>query len=257
MSHEDFEPLRIRPYVTLPDPEPDPADDVVGAAYPTVPIAAAPVLEAEAAGPPDPPRPPGRRRRPFTVIAGGVAAVAALGTVAFAGGLFSADDTVRDQALPDTASSTPDDPVPPPAAPPSAASATPSAAPPAARPPRPVTPSAPAAPAPRASASPTAAASPSPSAPTARATAEISSPATRAPSAAVLQLGDSGPGVVELQQRMNQVYVYRAAPDGRYDADVEDAVRQYQSWLDIRSDPPGVYGPETRQALEATTQEPR
>lgn len=254
MSHEEFDPLRIRPYVRLPDPEPDPADEVVGAAYTTAPLPAVTVSEPAAA--PAPPPPPPRRRRPFTVIGGGVAAVAVLGTAAFAGGLFSAGDSVRDKSLPAPATSAPDEPVPSPAT--SSASATPSASPSTARPSRSAASSASPSPTPSLHAPATAAApTPSRSTVTARATAEAGQPGARSSDAPVLRRGDSGPGVVELQQRMNQVYVYREAPDGQYDQDVEDAVRRYQSWTGIRSDPPGVYGPETRRSLEAATHTPR
>ncbi|MEV8564456.1 peptidoglycan-binding protein [Streptomyces sp. NPDC051322] len=258
VSHEECDPLRVRPYVQLPDPVPDPADDVVGASYTTMPLPAVRAGEpaAEPVGEPGARAPSSqRRRRPFAVLAGGVGVVTVLGAVAFAAGLFSAHGSAQDRALPDTASTAPDEPLPSPVVP--SASATPSAAPSTARPSRSASPSAhPSAPRPSATATASAVASPSHST-TARATAEVSEPGSQAPTDGVLRRGDSGPGVVDLQQRMNQVYVYRGPPDGLFDQDVEEAVRRYQSWMGIRDDPPGVYGPATRRALEAATRQHR
>ncbi|MCX4551377.1 peptidoglycan-binding protein [Streptomyces sp. NBC_01500] len=272
LSHEDFDPLRIRPYVQLPDPEPDPADDVVGAAYPTEPVKPAEppvmpmptvptvplqVVRLPVGGPGPEPSP---RRKPFAVLAGGVAALAVLGGAAFAAGLFQGGGSVQDHALPDTVTSAPDLPARPSAVPsPSAPSAPPSGprataavrpSPTAARsgPPPSATPagSAPAV-APSAPAQP-----PSP----VRATTPAPHPESAPPDAPVLRAGDSGPEVVELQQRLTQLYVYRDTADGRFDQQVTDAVREYQSWMSIHSDPPGVYGPATRRALEAMTRQP-
>jgi len=61
---------------------------------------------------------------------------------------------------------------------------------------------------------------------------------------------------VELQKRLQEAWVYQGPANGRYDSKVENAVSQYQSWMNIQGDPSGVYGPETRRALEASTQEP-
>ncbi|MEV6795597.1 peptidoglycan-binding protein [Streptomyces sp. NPDC051320] len=259
LSHEEFDPLRVRPYVQLPDPVPDPADDVVGAAYTTLPIPAVRAEEpaAEPAGQPGARAPSSsqRRRRPFAVFAGGAGVVAVLGAAAFAAGLFSADDSAQDRALPDTASTAPDEPLPSPVMP--SASATPSATPSTARPSPSASPSVhPSTPHPSATATASAVSSPSPSI-TARVTAEVSEPSSPAPAHGVLRRGDSGPGVVNLQQRMNQVYVYRGPADGLFDQDVEEAVGRYQSWMGIQDDPPGVYGPATRRALEAATQQSR
>lgn len=324
VSHEDFDPLRVRPYVRLPDPPPDPLDDVVGAAYPTAPAAAVRVTGAGAGagavepgavgeqpgrGPagqqpepePEPvrtgpvetapvetgpvetapspldpvgePEPSARRRRPFTVIAGGVAAVAVLGGAAFAAGLFSPDGPAEDQALPDVMTSAPDTPVQPP---PPSTSASVSASPSGTADSRPTAPSS-AAGQPKPS-TPTGTRSGQPSAGTGAATASApDAPAAQpsqapppapsgtpdagqhhpaAPSAAVLRQGDSGPGVVELQQRLAQLTLYRGRADGRYDGDVADAVRTFQSWMGVEGDPPGVYGAPTRRALESMTRQP-
>ncbi|WP_405781139.1 peptidoglycan-binding protein [Streptomyces sp. NBC_00859] len=272
-EHEEFDPLRIRPYVRLPDPPPDPADDVVGAAYPTVPLAAVRVTEPGAGrgaepdtvtGPGGTPEPPAGRRRPFTVIAGGVAAVAVLGGAAFAAGLFSPQGPPRDEALPDVVTSAPHIPAGP-SAPPSA-SATPRSRTGTAS-----TPTTPALPAPSATGTPSGGPSPTATSGQASATAPTPSrspapgsdgtagarpPRSVAPPAAVLRQGDSGPDVVELQQRLTQLYLYRDPADGLFDQDVVEAVRTYQSWMGLKDDPPGVYGTRTRRALEATTRQP-
>ncbi|MGK5500520.1 peptidoglycan-binding protein, partial [Streptomyces sp. URMC 125] len=42
--------------------------------------------------------------------------------------------------------------------------------------------------------------------------------------------------------------------DGRYDDEVRDGVARFQEWYGVRGDPEGVYGPNTRRALEGATQ---
>ncbi|MFK8912655.1 peptidoglycan-binding protein, partial [Streptomyces sp. YS-3] len=71
--------------------------------------------------------------------------------------------------------------------------------------------------------------------------------------APVLRRGDSGPEVAELQDRLAQLTIYNGRIDGRFNSKTENAVRTYQSYMGLESDPPGVYGPETRRALEAQT----
>ncbi|MFJ8659177.1 peptidoglycan-binding protein [Streptomyces sp. NPDC093795] len=70
---------------------------------------------------------------------------------------------------------------------------------------------------------------------------------------ATLSVGSTGPEVRELQRRLSAVYAYRGRIDGKYDDDVREAVAEYQDWKYIRSDPEGVYGPDTRRALEGET----
>ncbi|MFD8543851.1 peptidoglycan-binding protein [Streptomyces sp. NPDC059649] len=72
----------------------------------------------------------------------------------------------------------------------------------------------------------------------------------------VLREGSSGPEVTELQGRLRQLALYLGAEDGRYDADVRNAVSRYQRTYGVTGDPDGVYGPRTRQSLEARTREP-
>ncbi|WP_018087985.1 peptidoglycan-binding domain-containing protein [Streptomyces sp. FxanaC1] len=133
-------------------------------------------------------------------------------------------------------------------------------------------PSGPASPTPARSASPDATApeatmrpyrtpAPRPPAPT-RASGSVSdAPATHAPSAPptgplVLREGAGGPEVRELQGRLRQVAVYPGPDDGRYDADVRDAVSRYQRAYGVAGDPDGVYGAVTRASLESRTHEP-
>ncbi|MER6617612.1 peptidoglycan-binding protein [Streptomyces xantholiticus] len=213
-------------------------------------------LELYVADPGAQPRP---RRRGFAGIAVGAAALAVAGTAAFAGGLFSGGDE-RDRALPpDTRSSAP------------SASAVPDAPAESVSP----TGSASAAPSESASASPSTSPSPSPSratpsaapgaadapaapsAPpsTAQATGTVSeAPSQRPGGGGTLRRGDSGPAVAELQSRLRQLGLYpHDEADGRFDEDVEQAVKLYQWDRGIDRDPLGVYGPHTRRALEAET----
>ncbi|CAL9345713.1 peptidoglycan-binding domain-containing protein [Streptomyces sp. Tu 3180] len=83
-------------------------------------------------------------------------------------------------------------------------------------------------------------------------------PARPSPSPAlpgVLREGDAGPEVAELQERLLRVPdVYRrGTTDGRYDATVSEAVARFQLWYGVRGDETGVYGDDTRLALESRT----
>ncbi|KFG75765.1 hypothetical protein FM21_06525 [Streptomyces mutabilis] len=71
-----------------------------------------------------------------------------------------------------------------------------------------------------------------------------------------LHRGDQGSEVVELQQRLTQLYLYNGDIDGDYDHQVEDSVRTYQWTRGVRSDELGVYGQDTRRMLESETREP-
>ncbi|WP_097982117.1 peptidoglycan-binding domain-containing protein [Streptomyces sp. f150] len=314
---EDFDPLRIRPYVTLTEqagaPSRTPEDaqpgtwageasgaerrgsDVPGAAA-TTPLFlggdgpdagtgpatgagpgagtatgayAAPAGSGDhnrrrrtaAASPafaPDPVQP--RRRRPFGALAVGTAVAAVVGTAAFAGGLFGGDDS-GDEALPEATTSVPDTDGEPAAsvAPSPSASAAPSRTPsrsaaPSASPSASASPTKSREPSPTATASapPTASASPTPegggaptSSPTAAPPAEFAGPSLRP--------GDRGPEVGVLQNRLREVWLYSGPSDQNYSERVENAVAVYQSYKAIQGDPMGVYGPNTRRALEAET----
>ncbi|MCF3130030.1 peptidoglycan-binding domain-containing protein [Streptomyces olivochromogenes] len=73
--------------------------------------------------------------------------------------------------------------------------------------------------------------------------------------AGTLREGNTGPEVVELQQRLLRVPdVYRdGSTDGRYDATLTEAVARYQLWYGISGDETGVYGDDTRRSLESRT----
>ncbi|WP_405897550.1 peptidoglycan-binding protein [Streptomyces sp. NBC_00727] len=277
---EDFDPLRIRPYVTL-------GGDTVTAA-PTTPPPGAPHVygpEGDAAttmplflDPADPPPTDAalllngpdpvtpRRRRPFAAVIAGAAVVTVVGTAAFVGGLFNGDgngEADLDQALPSTVASLPDESEPSPSTTPSA-SASPS---------RSASPSATASASASRSASPPASTSASPSASASRsatastspsATAESSDPAEGlAPPQATpdetgtLRRGDHGPEVAELQRRLKdpRVGTFFGPIDSDYTDRVEQAVHVFQSWWNVTGDPDGAYGPNTRRRLEEATPE--
>ncbi|WP_338676377.1 peptidoglycan-binding domain-containing protein [Streptomyces sp. SCSIO 30461] len=267
---EDFDPLRIRPYVTLPTPPgADPGHAPPGR-FRTQEIPeiqeishgheyAYEIPAPGAASPAAPPREPARRRGPGVLIAA-AAAAAALGTgAAFAGGLFSGDKGGTDQALPDIetvepflsaapkapSSGTPSASKKPgasPSASPSARTSSPSASASAD-----VSPSVSASRASGASASPSGTAFPSP----------LVSRSPAAPTTtAALRRGDSGSEVVELQERLAQFGLYDGPSHGRFDGHVEWAVAYFQAIRGITDDSQGVYGPVTRKALEAETQYP-
>lgn len=206
-----------------------------------------------------------RRRRRIVVAAAAVAASAlAAGAVAVTGQMVN-EDKGSDLTLPDQTTSVPD--VKLPAELPTAAS---HAAPPATRfPPAPPATSTP-------GASPSASASPSATTATATATGSVGSPSpsatpsgspsttppvTSSPPPAptapatplVLQLGDTGPAVADLQRRLAQVWAYHGRDTGTFDRRTEDAVTTFQVWYGVHGDPSGVYGPNTRAALERAT----
>ncbi|WGD38909.1 peptidoglycan-binding domain-containing protein [Streptomyces cathayae] len=70
-----------------------------------------------------------------------------------------------------------------------------------------------------------------------------------------LSEGDAGPEVTELQERLLRIPdVYRdGATSGRYDATLTAAVARFQLWYGIQGDETGVYGDDTRLALESRT----
>ncbi|MGW1807316.1 peptidoglycan-binding protein [Streptomyces sp. NPDC002078] len=99
---------------------------------------------------------------------------------------------------------------------------------------------------PATSPAPTPTASPAPTAATA---------ATDPDGPGTLRLGDTGPGVTELQERLLRIPdVYRdGSTSGTYDADLTAAVARFQLWYGISGDETGVYGNDTRRALESRT----
>ncbi|MCB5164908.1 peptidoglycan-binding protein [Streptomyces bambusae] len=71
-----------------------------------------------------------------------------------------------------------------------------------------------------------------------------------------LRRGDDGSEVRELQIRLNEMAHYWGPMNGRYTRSVERAVADFQDWANVTGDPRGVYGPATREALEALSHEP-
>ncbi len=275
---EDFDPLRIRPYVTLPEPAagPEPhAPRLLGVVQPVVqppsepweagdpaetmrlfsePVAAAAVVGGDGR--------PGRRRRRSLVpsVAVGVAAVAAIGVSAFAVGVFS-DRPDVELSMPDTRTSAPVVPSQPdgspsaPGSPSSSVSASASARESASPSPS-ASASAPASPTPSASTSAPKPATESASRPTASQSTPEEPAQSRVAGPPVLSYGDEGAEVVELQRRLAQFQLYDGPDNGRYGRRVENGVAEFQMYAGVEEDPEGVYGPETRSALESLTHEP-
>lgn len=268
---EDFDPVRIRPYVELGDPsatdpsaterteaeapretrEPTGPDTLSGAAGSTTsaPLAEEADRPAQNTGAEARPR---RRRRTTLVVTGAGTALAVLVTGAFLGGLFSYDSPSRGGSRSDgvrapVPEGSADAPVSPSTSSPSATSARPSAS----SSPSPRTTPAGDPTAPTRSATQTG--PPSAPAPSATGTARPSDPAPQDP---VLRFGDRGPEVTELQLRLRQIGYYDGDIDGDFDGEVENAVRGYQLTRVILADESGVYGEATRASLESETQEP-
>ncbi|MFD9886750.1 peptidoglycan-binding protein [Streptomyces alboflavus] len=249
---EDFDPIRIRPYVTLPEPS-APLPALSSAPLPPQLPPAAEATPAEAATRQE--RSARRGRGALFAGAGLVVAAAAV----FTGGVMSGDagdgaggdgGGGRDRALPDLADDTPhrtsEEPAPrnapraapAPSTPRSTPTRTPSATAPRSVPVR---------------KSPT----PTPSRTTVRATGSVGPPPSRAPAPApTLHSGDRGAEVAELQLRLRQLYLYIGPTDGHYTPPVTDAVSRYQWARGIRTDPQGTYGPATRRSLESETDSP-
>ncbi|GAA0666834.1 peptidoglycan-binding domain-containing protein [Streptomyces thermocarboxydovorans] len=291
---EDFDPLRIRPYVELDGrPAADTPDEEAGAsgtpADATMPLRAVPPETtalptplAPAAGRPSPddldlfettpppgePAPvspddaaPPRRRRGATLLAAAGTVVAVVGAAGWASGLFSYEPPSRDESLPDeTRASVPDvtpsevSPAPGSGAPSASPSSSPSGSP---------------------SASASTSGSPSPSAssatPSPSRTSQSARPSTSAAEPAetaqeddgarreapppVLRRGDRGEEVAELQSRLAQLHLYNDEIHGNFNRRTEEALRTYQ-WSRGLRDELGVYSPETRKLLESETREP-
>ncbi|TXS54956.1 peptidoglycan-binding domain-containing protein [Streptomyces sp. t39] len=219
-----------------------------------------PVTGRDAAAPAAGPARRSRRRGAAALAA--VAAFAVAGTAAYASGLFDGDDGRDRVSMPDRENGPsfalgPDAPLEPPKptgspsaspsrtakpSPSASASASPSASASATR-------SAPATSAPAAPPAPT---------PTAQVTGTVSEePSDDAPG--TLRLGDTGSDVRELQLRLQEIWLYSRdwQTDGVFDTNLENSVKVYQWDRGIKGDPLGVYGPQTRRALEAETREPR
>ncbi|MFF4797141.1 peptidoglycan-binding domain-containing protein [Streptomyces sp. NPDC001351] len=270
---EDFDPLRIRPYVELEGAESEPvAPPPAPAVEATMPLRAVgaeppgagdlrlfegagtegaeePYDEDDATG-------RGRRRRRIVLLGVGGAVVAVMTAAGMASGLFSYEAPTRDTALPDDVrASVPD-------VSPSSESASPSKnatsvrpAPPA--PVRSASPSlSPSPSATSASPSPSRSAEPARTPQSATASASIGASDSRPSAPPVLRRGSEGPEVVELELRLTQLGLYTGEPGGHYDEGVEDAVSRYQWARGITEDELGVYGAATRARLESETTQP-
>ncbi|WDV56410.1 peptidoglycan-binding domain-containing protein [Streptomyces coeruleorubidus] len=96
--------------------------------------------------------------------------------------------------------------------------------------------------------------------PAPRPTTSAAAPAPTPPAAdpdgpGTLREGATGPEVTELQERLLRIPdVYRdGSTSGRYDPTLTAAVARFQLWYGIRGDETGVYGNDTRLALESRT----
>nr|WP_119590338.1 peptidoglycan-binding domain-containing protein [Streptomyces scabiei] len=269
---EDFDPVRIRPFVNVGEDGP-PRDPSADGDTPQPPTPAEPhrarttpsdepSLDHEALpddepsgddGPPTGPARGGRSRRRVLLAAGaGTAAAAVLVTAGIIGGVFSYEAPSRDGSGPgDIRADLPQ----------AAAGTAPSS-------------TAPSATASSASPSPSESTSPEATPTESRATPTGSGSPSRTPSGSdasvtgapaqppsdttppVLGLGDRGAEVTELQLRLNEVGFYNGDADGEYDREVQSAVRGYQLTRVLLEDESGVYGEATRASLESETAEP-
>ncbi|MBW8818358.1 MAG: peptidoglycan-binding protein [Streptomyces sp.] len=256
---EDFDPVRIRPFVEVGEEPADPADEpeTAGLTRDLSEIASAgtdaereplrqPVEEPAADSTPN------RRRRRTVIVAGAGAAAAVLVTGGFVGGFLTYDGPSRDGSVAGGVRAGVPEPQPSSSGPsvtassPAATSAQPSRSPSS-------SPSADAGD----SASPTGTATPTGTPSSAAATATVApGPTASSGRPPVLSLGDQGSEVVELQLRLRQVGMYGGEADGDFDQQVQSAVRSYQVSRFVLQDESGVYGKATRAALESETSEP-
>ncbi|NED83769.1 peptidoglycan-binding protein, partial [Streptomyces sp. SID11233] len=210
-------------------------------------------------------------RSPFAALAAGAAVAAVVGTAAFVGGLFNGDsngDVDLDPVLPSTVASLPEESAAPSPSTTASASTSPSRTAPAS----PSTSAGASASAsasgsgsPSASTSASASASTGPSAPATASSpvstgdaadtdgSEPAAPPALSEEGGTLRRGDHGPEVAELQRRLQEIGLFMSTADADYTDRVEDAVHRYQRYMYIHGDDDGVYGPNTRRALEAIT----
>ncbi|MET7472818.1 peptidoglycan-binding domain-containing protein [Streptomyces sp. NPDC005648] len=278
---EDFDPLRIRPYVELEGS----AEGVLeGAADETMPLRAVPghlgatpaidddlptrelrlseasmgpaALEALEAHDGAGASRPSRRRRGTVLLGAGGALVAVVAAAGLASGMFSYQTPTRNTALPhDVRASVPDASTSPASPSPSLAATSPlPAAPPPSVRPHPSLPPSPSAsgPAP----SPSRSTAPTTAPPTATATGTVTAGQDRQSQPPVLRRGDSGPEVTELELRLTQLGLYTRQASGQYNEGVEDAVTRYQQARGLQVPELGVYDLETRAHLESETTQP-
>ncbi|WP_329438998.1 peptidoglycan-binding domain-containing protein [Streptomyces canus] len=255
---EDFDPVRIRPFVEVGEEPADPA----GEPEPTgltsdlselteAGTEAEQELRQSAEEPPADSAPDRRRRRTVIVAAAGAAA-AVLVAGGFVGGFFTYDGPSRDGSVAGGVRAGVPESQPSSSAP-SVTASSPTATSTQSSPPPSASPSAEAGD----SASPTGTATPTGIPSSAAATATVApGPSASSGLPPVLGLGDQGPEVVELQLRLRQVGMYDGEADGDFDQQVQSAVRTYQVARFVLQDESGVYGKATRASLESETSEP-
>ncbi|MCM1973379.1 peptidoglycan-binding protein [Streptomyces sp. G1] len=269
---EDFNPLRIRPYVDLEghgeEPSGDPEATMALRAQAPPPTPDLSLFEPSThprhhpEHHPDPAHPTGNRRRGRRLLIGTAAAsVAVLAAAGMASGLFNYETPTRETSLPDpvrasvpegtpetTQKSNPKDATPTPTQTSASPSATESESP--SPTPSDSTTS------PSGSPSPTTT-EPSPTPTPAKASEEPpAEQPTAQPGGPVLRRGDKGPEVVELQLRLRQLYLYNDEINGNFNWRVENALMNYQWSRGVGRESLGVYTAETRAALESETTEP-
>ncbi|MEU0941496.1 peptidoglycan-binding domain-containing protein [Streptomyces canus] len=255
---EDFDPVRIRPFVEVGEEPADPAGESelpcgagglvdvtlvgtdAGQESFEQPVVASPADIA-----------PERRRR-TVLLAGTGAAVAVLVTGGFVGGLFTYDPPSRDGSVAGgVRAGVPE--APPSSSGPSVTASSPTASSAQSSAPPSSSPSAQSSD----SASPTGTTTPVGAPSSAAATATVApGPTVSSGQPPVLSLGDHGPEVVELQLRLRQIGLYDEEADGDFDQQVRSAVRTYQVTRFVLQDDSGVYGRATRASLESETSEP-
>ncbi|MEW2546798.1 peptidoglycan-binding domain-containing protein [Streptomyces sp. NPDC047002] len=204
---------------TGPAAEPAPAG-------PLPPLAATPAPPAGALPPHAPAAKSGRR--PMKAVALGMTAAAVLGTAAFTSGMFSGGsegDALADATRAGQPDSVPDDTAAGPSQPAARSALT----------------------TPDRQAGQARQAAKTPAVPAAAHRAQDAA----ATSDGTLSLGDSGPQVAALQRKLSALYLYHGADDGSYGQSTASAVRIYQMYRHVQGDQPGVYGQNTRRALEA------
>lgn len=278
---EDFDPLRIRPYVELERDNPAetmqlrPIDPQQPAPQPPTPPASAAttpsaqdlnLFELDTAPDDEDDRDEVRgtasRHRRTILLGVGGGLVAVMTAAGLASGLFSYEAPSRKTALPDDvrasvpaassseteAGATPTESATRPEVPPASASPTERSTP---------------SPSPsRSTASPSESPTPStqptnsPSPSEAATGSQQESAAPREPAPTVLSRGDRGPEVTELELRLTQLGLYTRQAKGNYNEGVEDAVARYQWARGVQPEEYGVYDLETRESLESETTEP-
>ncbi|MGC9539097.1 peptidoglycan-binding domain-containing protein [Streptomyces sp. UG1] len=263
---EDFDPVRIRPFVELGDEPgadrdgdevPQESGDLADTdAIPTLPPSGhsapgeTPLPDADADVIP-------RRRRRALLITGAGVTLAALLTGAYLGGLFTYDSPSRGGAVADDVRApVPDTSSEDGTAPEGQSSGTVSASPSPTGTPSPGTTPDDSSPTPSTSAATPTTAPTAPPSSAGATTSTAPEPSDAEGEPPVLRRGDRGPEVTELQLRLRQIGLYSADADGEYDRRVESAVGTYQLTRVILSDESGVYGRPTRASLESETSEP-